>query len=141
MREQVTQGLREYTERVAPPMQEAQQSRPPEQAHQQAQPVQNMQSSVSSSQTRESSTQAAQSPPQGMASIQIPITQHSAPPRVDGGGMAGGKVAEIQPRISREQDYKDHPYKYFTLREFILGVALGFVLGFVVSKLIFGSMN
>ena len=44
-------------------------------------------------------------------------------------------------RISREADYKEHPYKYFTLREFILGVLLGFVLGFVVSKLIFGLVK
>ncbi|MFH1915821.1 MAG: DUF5752 family protein [Nanoarchaeota archaeon] len=31
-------------------------------------------------------------------------------------------------------------YKYFTLKEFILGVACGFVLGFVVSKLIFSLL-
>lgn len=43
--------------------------------------------------------------------------------------------------VSRREDYQEHPYKYFTLREFILGVLLGFVLGFVVSKLVFGLLQ
>jgi hypothetical protein len=40
----------------------------------------------------------------------------------------------------RMADQKEHPYKYFTLREFIMGVLLGFVLGFVISKLIFSTL-
>ena len=41
----------------------------------------------------------------------------------------------------REEDHHEHPYKYFTLREFIMGVLLGFVLGFVISKLIFNTLR
>jgi hypothetical protein len=132
MRQQISKGLREYTERVGPRRQEPtaailaelpQQEQPTNPRPEQAQPAWPSQQAQAIQQPSFSTTQPA-------SAIQPNQTAQPA--------VAPARKTET---VSRVQDYKEHPYKYFTLREFILGVLLGFVLGFVVSKLIFGLVK